>query len=124
MSGQLCASFSTAMIRSLRSLSFLSPCSPSITPIGRHDSTHPANAGSSIRTKTSTGSPSSALVEGTNPEVIRKSHARWQYLLQFEDALIGIKSELVSASFRSFDDYSEQLFVIGVERLEGGGGVG
>jgi hypothetical protein len=54
-------------------------------------------------------------------EVIRKGHACGQDLLQFEDALIGIKSELVSASFRSFDDYSEELLVIGVERLEAGG---
>src|ERR1700728_1844112 len=72
MSAQLCASFSTAMIRSLRSLSlslsFLSPCSPSITPMGRQDSTHPANAGSSIRTKTSIGSPPPGFVEGTNPK--------------------------------------------------------
>jgi hypothetical protein len=35
--------------------------------------------------------------------------------------IIGIKSELVSACFRGFDDYSEQPIVIGVERLEAGG---
>ena len=50
------------------SLSPFFPCSPSITPTGQHFSKHPGNAGSSINTSTSMGSPSSALVEGTNPK--------------------------------------------------------
>src|SRR5205823_10962535 len=36
--------------------------------MGRHARTQPANAGSSMRTSTSTGSPSSARVEGINPK--------------------------------------------------------
>src|ERR1700730_15873714 len=56
------------------------------------------------------------------PSAIAKSHSAWQNFIQFENVIIAIKSELVSASFRGFDDYSEQPLVIGVERLEAGGG--
>jgi hypothetical protein len=44
------------------------PCSPSMMPMVRHLRRHPGKAGSSISTRTSVGSPSSAKVEGMNPK--------------------------------------------------------
>jgi hypothetical protein len=54
------------MIRSLRSVSFLLPYSPSIIPTMRHFNSHPGNTVSPISTRTSTGSPSAAVVDRTN----------------------------------------------------------
>jgi len=50
---QLWASRSTVTMRSFLSFLFSSDCSPSMMPIGRHDSMQPAKAGSSIRTNLS-----------------------------------------------------------------------
>src|SRR5204863_435641 len=45
-----------------------SVCSASIAPISTHSTRQPGKSGSSVRTSTSRGSPSSALVDGTNPK--------------------------------------------------------
>ena len=90
---------STATIRSFRSLSFVPPCSPSMTPMGRQVSAHPGKAGSSMSTNTSTGSPSSAAVEGTNPKSLRKGHPRWQHFFQLEDVFLRVKSKLLRLPF-------------------------
>src|ERR1700712_2225293 len=54
--------------RSLRTLFFPSTCSPSMTPMSRDGTNTPGNAGSSINSSTSIGSPSSAIVFGRNPK--------------------------------------------------------
>ena len=54
--------------RSLRSVLPASVCSASITPSSRVSTRHPINTGSSISTRTSRGSPSSATVPGIDPK--------------------------------------------------------
>src|SRR5689334_10977639 len=45
-------------------------------------------------------------------EVEGKGHSGWQYFFQFEDPLVWVEGELVSASFWSLDHDTQHLFVI------------
>src|SRR4051794_4613751 len=62
-------STATAMTRSFRTTSpSRSRCSTSNTPMSRTSTRQPTGSGASVRTRMSTGSPSSAVVSGTNPK--------------------------------------------------------
>ena len=62
-------SSATAMMRSLRTVSpSSSVCSALMTPSTRHGTSQPGYVDTSVSTRTSMGSPSSAFVSGTNPK--------------------------------------------------------
>src|SRR5262249_23241937 len=97
----------TAIKRSLR---FIAPsvcCSISITPTRLQSSKQPGNNGSSVRTRTSSGSPSSGPSGGYEPEVVRKHHAFRHYLRQFVDAFVRIVFQLIPAAPRCLDDNAD-----------------
>jgi hypothetical protein len=54
-------------------------------------------------------------------KVVRESHSGWQDFLQFEDVLLAVEREFVAAPFRGLDDYSQQLLVSFIDRLQAGG---
>ena len=49
---------------------------------------------------------------GQKSEVVRKSHSRRQYLLQFEHSIIRIEGIFVAAALGRFDHHLKELFVI------------
>src|SRR6202158_380431 len=96
---------SMATMRSLPSASFFLPCSPSIIPTTRHCNRQPTAPGSSMSASTSTGSPSSAIVDGINPKIVREGHACGQHLFQSKDFLLFVKHIFISATLRCLDHH-------------------
>jgi len=54
----------------------------------------------------------STFRRGQKSEVVRKSHSRWQYLLQFEHSIIRIEGIFVAAALGRFNHHLKELFVI------------
>jgi hypothetical protein len=82
--------------------------------------TQPGNSGSSIKTKTSIGSPSSASVEGTNPKSYGKAMPAGRTVLRMKVFSSGSKA-YIAASFRSFDEDPENVIIVGVYWLQSRG---
>ena len=89
----------------------------------------PAKEGSSIRIRTSSGSPSAALVCGMNPNACGKHHALRKNSGESKESEVGIVLEFVAAAAGSFNDgvydvftfaFSIFTFAVAVKRVQFG----